>query len=262
MLSAASDEASGCTFEEHEAMKGLGGGVASVYGEISAAGFSQLAERLRLGPTDTFVDCGSGLGRVVEQAAVDFGVRRSYGIEYAGSRHAAACARLEETSEEGGDGATASGGGASAARDSIRLIQGDCADGARWDASAGGELSAATCVYICNVLFDDALNARLKARLEASPTVQRVAAFRPWPAGLDGFGEPSVVQCETSWSAPSSDSPQLALLPGSAGGGSPIYVYERRAAYLPEWWSGQIEGMLIAAGLAVAFQVPVAAGWL
>lgn len=177
-----------CTFEEHEAMKGLGGGVASVYGEISAAGFARLGERLRLGPDDTFVDCGSGLGLVVEQAAVGFGVRRSFGIEYAGSRHAAACARLE------------AGGGPASATSSIRLIQGDCADGSRW-AAGTGELSACTVVYICNVLFDDVLNARLKRCVEACPTVQRVAAFRPWPDGLEGFDEPSVVQCETSWSS-------------------------------------------------------------
>lgn len=44
--------------------------------------------------------------------------------------------------------------------------------------------------------------------------------------------------------------------------GSPVYVYERRAAFLPDWWSGQIEGMLFAAMLVVVLQVPVAAGWL
>lgn len=243
------DEPSACTFEEHEAMKDIGGGVASVYGEISAGGFARLADRLRLGPADTFVDCGSGLGRVVEQAAVDFGVSRSYGIEFAGSRHAAACARLAQREE-------ASTSSAACAR--IRLIQGDCADGALW-AAPGGELSACTCVYICNLLFDDALNARLKARLEGAPTVQRVAAFRPWPDGLEGFGEPSVVQCDTSWSAGSPSSPRRLLgYDLDAGGGSPVYVYERRATFLPDWWSGQIEGMLIAAVLAVAIQ---AAGW-
>ena len=51
-----------CTRAEHEAMTSIGGGFASKYGEITERGFRSLAERIRLGPDDVFVDCGSGLG--------------------------------------------------------------------------------------------------------------------------------------------------------------------------------------------------------
>ena len=58
-----------CTRAEHEAMTSIGGGFASKYGEITERGFRSLAERIRLGPDDVFVDCGSGLGLSVSQAS-------------------------------------------------------------------------------------------------------------------------------------------------------------------------------------------------
>jgi hypothetical protein len=238
---AARDEAATCTADERAAMAAIGGSGAGTYGEITSRGFARLAERLRLRPDDVFVDCGSGLGMVVEQAARDYSVRRSYGVEYAGSRHAAALARLAERG--------ASGDGSGAIDTSIRLIEGDCAEESQW--ASGGELSSCSCVYMCNVLFDDALNARLKRCVESCSAVRCVAAFRPWPSGLDGFGEPSMVQCETSWS--SETAPRRVLgLELDAYGTSPVYVYERRAALLPSWWSGEIEGLLIVISLAFA----------
>ena len=83
-----------CTGEEHAAMTSIGGDFASKYGEITGRGFTSLAERLRLGPNDVFVDCGSGLGVSVSQAAREFGVRRSYGVEFSTSRHELAVERL------------------------------------------------------------------------------------------------------------------------------------------------------------------------
>ena len=113
-----------CTRAEHEAMTSIGGGFASKYGEITERGFRSLAERIRLGPDDVFVDCGSGLGLSVSQAAREFGVRRAYGVEFSASRHGLAVERLAA------DAAADASGRDLASR--VRLIQGDCADESLW----------------------------------------------------------------------------------------------------------------------------------
>ena len=206
-----------CTAEEKEAMTEIGGDFANVYGELTDLGFARLAERLHLGPDDVFVDCGSGQGSIVLQAAREFGVRRSYGLEFAASRHRRAVARLEV---EAGDPA-------SDVAKRVQLIQGDCADAERW--AAGGELSTCTCMYTCNVLFDAALNARLKQCVERCDTIRCVAAFQPWPEGLDGFREPyEVLCCETSWAPMKSTQVWDASLDRWVDdGGTAVYVYER-----------------------------------
>ena len=89
------EEAFACTTEEHEMMKAFGGTLASAYGEITRAGFSALGKNLRLERDDVFVDCGSGRGQTVAQAAREFGVARAYGIEFSASRHERAVADLE-----------------------------------------------------------------------------------------------------------------------------------------------------------------------
>ena len=195
-------------------MTSIGGNFASKYGEITERGFASLADRLRLGPSDVFVDCGSGLGLAVTQAAREFGVRRSYGVEFSTSRHDLAVEKLA------GDAA----GDDAASR--VRLLQGDCAETALW--AVGGELSTCTCVYTCNLLFDAALNARINRRIESCASVRRVAALRCWPEGLDGFAEPYEVRCDTTWSA---IRPALTWDAASgqweATGGSTVYIYER-----------------------------------
>ena len=235
-----SDEVSqsySCTNEEHAAMAQIGGQLASAYGEITAAGFSSLGKRLKLTAEDSFVDCGSGLGRTVVQAAREFGVRESYGIEYAASRHNCAVASLSE--------------GAQAADAAVVLLQGDCAADNWW--AAGGELSACTCAYVNNKLFDDTLNGRIKSRLEGASRLTRVVAFKPWPGGLAGFAEPVEVRCETSWSPVAAPTKVFGYEVAFGGQGSPAFIYERRDANLPTWWTGEIEGALVALTLVVGF---------
>ena len=108
----------------------------------------------------------------------------------------------------------------------VSLIQGDCADAERW--AEGGELSACSCLYTCNLLFDEALNARLKQCVESCATIRRVAAYQPWPEGLDGFAAPYEVLCDTSWAPLRS---KLTFDDVSrdwvAEGGTTVYIYER-----------------------------------
>lgn len=81
--------------------------------------------------------------------------------------------------------------------------------------------------------FDEALNARIKRRIEGCPSVRCVAAFERWPEGLDGFKEPEEVICETSWSklAPTRVWDDFAR-DWKAEGGSAVYVYERDDSFL------------------------------
>lgn len=177
---------------------------------------------MELSSEDVFVDCGSGLGRAVLQAAREFGVRRACGVEYAASRHQLALKNLEREEMEA---ASESAGGVAALSERVQLLQGDCAEAARW--APGGALEDASAVFAANLLFDDPLNERLRACLEGCASVRIVACLKAWPDGLTGFGEPKEVPCETSWSAP------LQIFDYAAGGvvdhpGTPVYVYERR----------------------------------
>ena len=205
------------TDDELVAIKAIGGEFVGTYGEITERGFTCLAERLRLGNDDIFVDCGSGQGAAVIQAALEFGVRQSIGVEYAASRHARAAARLEAMDT------------ASETARRITFIRGDCAYDALW--AVGGPLSTCTCVYACNVFFNEVLSARLKRHIEGCGTIRCVAAYQRWPEGLKGFSEPFEVACETTWaplgSALEFDASTGAWVPQ---GGSVLYVYERRDA--------------------------------
>ena len=59
----------------------------STYGEITTKGFRELAKRIELYSGDCFLDMGSGVGRVVVQAALEFGCRSSLGVELSMTRH-------------------------------------------------------------------------------------------------------------------------------------------------------------------------------
>ena len=127
--------------QEEEAIEAIGGAEAATYGEMTPLGFRSMAERVGLCKGDVFVDLGSGLGRVVLQAAREFAVRRSIGVEYALSRHTLA----EEARE------------ASASTQSVEFIHGDCADADVWRAA----LHDATVMYVSNLLFGEELQERL-----------------------------------------------------------------------------------------------------
>ena len=49
-----------------------------------------------------------------------------------------------------------------------------------------------------------------------------------------------MLYCATSW---------------SADAGAPVYIYRRRDARLPAWWSGQLEGVVAAVALALAWNL-------
>ena len=205
-----------CTDQAEEAeIEAVGGAEASTYGEVTPLGFRTMATRLGLGAADTFADLGSGLGRCVLQAASEFHVHRAIGVEMALSRHSLAEELLE-------------GASSSAAAERVTFVHGDCADEAVWQ----DHLADVSAVYVSNLLFDDALNARLARRLEAAASVRAVASLRPFEGGNaalgGGFTEetPRDLLVETSWRAPEELQQAGTLAPS----GSLVYVYRRPPA--------------------------------
>jgi len=65
------------------------------YGEILPSAISRIFNRLGLTEKQVFIDLGSGTGKIVFQAAMEFGMK-SYGFELSGNRHEDALADLEQ----------------------------------------------------------------------------------------------------------------------------------------------------------------------
>eukprot|EP00873_Tetraselmis_striata_P028752 jgi/Tetstr1/449016/TSEL_036241.t1 len=76
--------------EDRQRMSALSasqGAFAWTYGELTYEGASQLQDLIGVGPEDVFYDLGSGLGRLVLQAHLDWGVARAVGVELSAERH-------------------------------------------------------------------------------------------------------------------------------------------------------------------------------
>jgi SAM-dependent methyltransferase len=87
--------------EEKEMINAVAGPRAAGYGEMLPQGMRALIAATRLRSNDTFVDVGSGSGKLVLQAAADAGVARSVGLELSPTRHAMAQRALDERSAQG-----------------------------------------------------------------------------------------------------------------------------------------------------------------
>ena len=186
----------------------VGGEMAATYGEITPAGMTSLAERLKLTKDDSFIDLGSGLGRAVIQAVTDYDVRKSIGVELANSRHTLALKTLGKADES--------------VRERVQLIKGDCADEKLWRE----QLSGTTVAFVASLLFDKTLMARLATCLEECSSLRAVASLKKWGDDeMKGFKEAESVLCEMSWNA------ELAVVNGRENvekhPGTVVYVYER-----------------------------------
>ena len=209
------------TASEEAMIERVGGEHAATYGEITPLGMTTLGKRMGLGADDVFADLGSGLGRAVVQAVAEFNVKRSVGVELAGSRHRRAMMQLYDLD----DGIASR----------VRFVLGDCADSELW--GRGGCLEDVTALYISSLLFAPPLMQRLADRLATAPACLRmVASLKPFPdaALLGGGGDDGAAirwvkqppeDCETSWTAGM-------LVADAQGGmsphpGSAIHVYVR-----------------------------------
>ena len=196
------------TEEEDEQLKAIGGDQAYVYGELTTLGMRALSDRLRLGTGDCFLDAGSGLGRIVFQAAREMGVVKSIGVELAQSRHDLAVEAL--------------GREALVCQEKIELIHGNCIDQMLWRS----RLRDVTVVFLASLFYSDELMKGLARCLEeAAPAVRVVATLRRWEEPPTGFAEETPPQaCETSWTAPDTIGGDA---PTEGDGTTPVHIYVR-----------------------------------
>ena len=141
------------------------------YGELTIRGVREIRELLKPQRDDVFVDLGSGAGRCVLQAALEWPCRSCIGVELSESRHRA------------GEVALARAG--SAVQERVRLYHDDllCCPACE----------EASIVYVASLLFDDAFMTKLGARLAALPKLRTVVTLTRFPAGAlpDEFVEDS-----------------------------------------------------------------------
>ena len=173
------------------------------YGELTVRGVREVQKLLLPTPNDCFVDLGSGAGRCVLQAALEWPCHSAIGVELSESRHLVGCRALARAPPE--------------LRARVVLLQEDML--------ACRKLEEATIVYCASLLFDDAFMARLASRLASLPRVRMIATLTRFPAGTsleDGFEEdPS--------NASRSDDPQtLRERVEVTWGAARVYLYRRR----------------------------------
>ncbi len=150
----------------------------STYGELLPSATTQLARHLRLGPTDTFYDLGSGLGKVVLQLAMSVPLAGCFGVELVRSRHRVASRMLERVRSEG-------------------LLQAQ-ACGFRCSDFMRARLGDATVIYTCSTAFSTEFMNALAARLaRLQPGLRWVSTQdvddNPW------FDLEQVLRLDMSW---------------------------------------------------------------
>jgi hypothetical protein len=147
-----------------------GGLTAELYGEISCAGVSSVFASELLQPiiarsSFTFVDLGSGTGKIVTLVAIDHTqCRRAVGVELSETRHSAGEAALAE--------GVGRGWITTSQRARICLQHRKALD---------ADTREATIVYLANYAFSDALSQRIAdsvLSVEAAPQLEVVLSLR------------------------------------------------------------------------------------
>lgn len=138
------------------------------YGEMPVEYANTFFKKVNCRPSDTFADLGSGLGRVVVEAAVLGGMRKAVGVELSVQRHKMACDGLMEATK----GLEEIQGKAGTSR--VELHQGNLL---KFD------LKGFTTIFASTICFRDALMEKLGAKLAREvPEGARFAATTDFPA--------------------------------------------------------------------------------
>ena len=203
--------------EDEEDMVDASGG-SHIYGEITPAGVDQLlgwiGRRLcNLGFTQlpclggscdkfhdwTFVDLGSGVGRMVLHVAMRWGASRSCGVELSQSRHAVATSVASLAAEQG--------------LVSSQRVEFVCCDLLRAQPHLRGNNVG---VYCASLLFDDEVMHKLASMLDSHTNVRWVASLRELPSqSMSDLRLDTVLRLPMSWDDEAT---------------TEVYVYIRRIA--------------------------------
>ena len=204
-----------CTSDREEAIiDAVSGEFSSTYGEITAAGFRGLAKRIDLSPADFFVDLGSGVGRTVVQAALEFGCQQSHGVELSPSRHERAQRALVELlGRQDALHRLMTDGGMGSAKtlliEGVRLREGNLLE---------FPVGFATVCWVASLCFsDDFMDAVSEKLATEASSLRAIVSLSAFPAGVRGFDllSDESDRFEMSWTQ-------------SRGGKARVFIYIRK----------------------------------
>jgi hypothetical protein len=149
-----------------------------LYGEITPGGVAHLLEYMQLTPEDALFDLGSGVGKVVLQAAISQPLRAAVGFELVRPRHEMAQEALRRARER-----------EVLRTPDVRLLKGDF---------MRADLSEATVVYTCSTAFPVPMMLRMAQRLSRYPNIRLLVTVQdlddnPW------FLEDDVLRLDMTW---------------------------------------------------------------
>lgn len=154
--------------KDQDVVNAVSGKLGFVYGEITAQGMRRLARRVTLNQSDCFYDLGSGIGRAVLQAFLEFGVHRSVGIELASTRHhqaEMAWQWMQDAGIQDNDGC-------------VRLVEGDILQ---------EDCTEATVIFCSSLCFSEDLMRALGLEIQKLPKLRAILSLQRFPDGLQGF---------------------------------------------------------------------------
>ena len=151
----------------------------ATYGEIMPAASVKLIDALKLGPADTFVDLGSGVGKLVVTAAIRSKVGRAIGVELGRDRHrdAVCVVRMAEA-----EGVLTPGVVELRNQDILRT-----------------SLEGATVLYTCSTAFPYAFTERLAHRVRRLRRPVRFVTLQELDCDIPGFALAQVLRLDMSW---------------------------------------------------------------
>jgi len=168
------------------------------YGEITTLGARQLFVYMGLLDNSnnvSFLDMGSGLGKLVVQAYMEVPrLTQAVGIELSQTRHDLACKSWEAVQDQAVRVRTETKAYHESA--AIHLVKGDFLD---WN------LSDVTHVYVSSLCFHDDLVYRLGEKLaREGESLQCIATLKRFPASLENgpLGHPTSEFVEMTWTSP------------------------------------------------------------
>lgn len=156
----------------------------ATYGEVTCVGARQLFHYMGLmdekAPnTTTFMDLGSGCGKLVLQAGLEVQVP-SFGVELDRQRHALAMQHLNNIKDDIGS--------------QVHL---ECGDLFEFD------ITATTHVYVSSLCFTDDMIVRLSQKLATeAPSLKCIATLKKLSSSHFKSWEPQIEFIEMSWSKP------------------------------------------------------------
>jgi len=170
---------------ETSAIKQAGG--RSTYGEIVYDSLATVLQDLRVAKHDVFYDLGSGVGKVVVQAYLDFPFKKSVGIELSDDRHSKAANIRDQLNKRK----------LIKTDRSLEFIRGDIAK---------ADISDATVIYMCSTCYPAELMQTLLERLADLEKGLRVITLKSFPDSFAryGFTKTKKYTLPTTWSKGSS----------------------------------------------------------